>query len=212
MDWNLRGEYVENCNCELMCPCLLGPRHPEHGRAMARPTLGYCDVLSLFHIDTGRYEDVALDNMNVGVVYHVPGYMHEGDLDLAVYLDARASEDQKNALWEIFRGNVGGPMKRLGLFVKTWREPRVAEIEYRVEGHHRRFAVRDVMDVELHAVPGRDGRREVWIDNILHFACERVASATTDAAWYKDHGFDWKHPAGTNAHYGPLDWSSKRIA
>jgi len=212
MDWNVRGEYIENCNCDLMCPCLLGPRHPEHGRALAPPTLGYCDILSLFHINAGRYGDVILDNLNVGMTNHVPGLMCDGDLDVAVYLDSRATEDQRSALWEIFRGNQGGPVNRLALFVKTWREPRVADIEYRPEGFHRRFAIRDVMEVDVEAVPGRDVKREVLIDNVLHWACERVISAVTNKAWYRDHGFNWNHAAGTNAHYAPFEWNSKRIA
>ena len=24
--WSIRGEYMESCNCEVLCPCLLGPR------------------------------------------------------------------------------------------------------------------------------------------------------------------------------------------
>ena len=41
--WRIRGEYLENCNCEVLCPCLLGARNAK-GRAMARPTEGHCDV------------------------------------------------------------------------------------------------------------------------------------------------------------------------
>lgn len=37
--WWMKGEYLENCNCEVLCPCLLGPRNARGG-AMARPTEG----------------------------------------------------------------------------------------------------------------------------------------------------------------------------
>jgi hypothetical protein len=33
----------------------------------ARPTEGFCNVPLLFHIDSGRYGDVALDGLNVAI-------------------------------------------------------------------------------------------------------------------------------------------------
>lgn len=206
MAWTLRGEYIENCNCDLFCPCLLGPRDPQTRRALARPTQGYCDMMILFHIDAGQYDNVVLDGLNVATAYHVPGTMAEGNLTVAIYLDARAAEDQKKALGEIFRGNAGGPIGRLAPFVKTWQEARVAEIEYLRDGFRRRFAVPSVMEVEVEAIVGRDGKREIWAENVFHGSCARLASAIGRSSWYRDHGFDWNH-SGKNAHYGPLDWS-----
>lgn len=206
MSWSLRGEYIENCNCELFCPCLLGPRDPKTRRALARPTEGYCDIMILFHIDSGRYDDVGLDGLNVSTAYHVPGRMGDGNLTIATYLDARAAADQRNALQEIFRGKVGGPMGRLAPFVKEWLDVHDARIEYFREGFRRRFSVFPVMEVEIEAIVGRDGKNEVWAENVFHGSCSRLASAIGRSSWYRDYGFDWNH-SGKNAHYGPLDWN-----
>ena len=46
--WRLKGEYFENCNCEVLCPCLL----PGTLRA---PTEGHCDMAFAFHIDEGDF-------------------------------------------------------------------------------------------------------------------------------------------------------------
>ena len=35
--WQLKGEYFENCNCEVLCPCVV-PGPPTD------PTEGHCDV------------------------------------------------------------------------------------------------------------------------------------------------------------------------
>ena len=35
--WSLKGQYFENCNCKILCPCVL-PVAPD------APTEGYCDV------------------------------------------------------------------------------------------------------------------------------------------------------------------------
>src|SRR5205809_1001606 len=38
--WRIEGEYLETCNCAVLCPCLLVPRNARRG-ATARPTEGY---------------------------------------------------------------------------------------------------------------------------------------------------------------------------
>ena len=58
--WTLQGEYLENCNCEILCPCIIGPRSPAGG-PLAEPTDGHCDVPMVFDIEHGRYGEVSLD-------------------------------------------------------------------------------------------------------------------------------------------------------
>jgi hypothetical protein len=62
ISWRLAGEYLENCNCEVLCPCSVGPRS-ERGGTLARPTQGYCDVPVVFRIDRGMHGDVRLDGL-----------------------------------------------------------------------------------------------------------------------------------------------------
>src|SRR2546427_434183 len=50
--WTIKGEYLENCNCEVLCPCLLGPRNARGG-AMARPTAGAGAVPVVFAGERG---------------------------------------------------------------------------------------------------------------------------------------------------------------
>src|SRR5207247_2564652 len=68
----IKGEYLENCNCEVLCPCLLGPQNARGG-AMARPTEGTCDVPVVFAIERGRCGAVALDGTHAALVVHTPG-------------------------------------------------------------------------------------------------------------------------------------------
>ena len=49
--WNVKGLFMEACNCEAMCPCLVGNA----------PTPGICGVLLGYHIESGPKGDVALD-------------------------------------------------------------------------------------------------------------------------------------------------------
>jgi hypothetical protein len=57
--WRLSGDYFENCNCDVVCPCLVSSAAP----LTARPSQGVCDVALVFHIDKGNYGQVSLDGL-----------------------------------------------------------------------------------------------------------------------------------------------------
>ena len=77
--WSLVGDYFENCNCDVVCPCLFAPSAPM----TAMPSAGSCEVPLAFHVDQGRYGDVTLDGLNVVAVGRAPGPMAEGNLTMA---------------------------------------------------------------------------------------------------------------------------------
>jgi hypothetical protein len=95
--WQLAGDYFENCNCDVVCPCLFSP-----GQQMtATPTQGACEVAFGFHINQGRYGNAVLDGLNVGLIGRTPGPMADGNWSMALYLDERAGEPQREALQAI---------------------------------------------------------------------------------------------------------------
>src|SRR6266581_9751756 len=98
--WRLSGDYFENCNCNVVCPCLISPAPP----LTSRPTQGVCDVALAFHIDKGSYGAVALDGLNLALIAHTPGPMADGNWTIAIYLDERANDQQAEALGAIFGG------------------------------------------------------------------------------------------------------------
>src|SRR5215472_8639354 len=113
--WRLKGDYFENCNCDVVCPCLVSSKPP----LTSRPTQGACDVALAFHIDRGNYGPVSLDGLNVAVVVHTPGPMAGGNWTLASYVDERADDAQTAALGAIFGGAEGGPMAAFAPLVGT---------------------------------------------------------------------------------------------
>ncbi len=96
--WQLRGEYVEHCNCDVVCPCLFSAQAPM----TSTPTQGACEVGFGFHIDDGSFGDVSLDGLNVALVARTPGPMGEGNWQVALYLDDQADDGQRDALQAIF--------------------------------------------------------------------------------------------------------------
>jgi hypothetical protein len=88
VQWQLSGDYFENCNCSVVCPCLVSKAAP----LTSRPTEGVCDVPLVFHIDHGSYDGIALDGLNVALAIHTPGPMAEGNWSVAAYIDERAND------------------------------------------------------------------------------------------------------------------------
>ena len=137
--WNLSGDYFENCNCNVVCPCLVSPSAP----LTARPSQGVCDVALVFHIDKGSYEKVSLDGLNVAVVGHTPGAMGEGNWTIAAYIDERADEQQTEALGAIFSGAEGGPMAAFAPLIGNHLGVKKVAIKYAisVKAVRRKFPV-----------------------------------------------------------------------
>jgi hypothetical protein len=203
--WRIKGEYLENCNCDVLCPCLLGPRNARGG-AMARPTQGSCDVPVVFAIESGRSGAVDLAGTHVALVVHTPAAMGEGNWTAGVYLDERATAGQRDALETIFMGRAGGVMAGIAGLVTTWLPTRVAPIEFQKQGRKRSARITGVLDVEIEGIEGRNGA-EVWIDNVRHFVSSRLAAARATRSSYRDHGLSWSH-VGLNGHYAAFDWGA----
>lgn len=131
--WQLTGDYFENCNCDFICPCLFSAK-PQLTSA---PTQGACEVALAFHIDRGKYGDVAIDGLNAVVAIRTPGAMAEGNWSAAIYLDDRANDQQRDALQAIFSGASGGPVGAVAPLISNVLGVKSARINFGKEGLRR---------------------------------------------------------------------------
>jgi hypothetical protein len=203
--WRIKGEYLENCNCEVLCPCLLGPRNVKGGAA-ARPTEGHCDVPLIFQIQSGRAGSTSLDGTHAAVVFYTPGPMGDGNWTAATYVDERASAAQRSALEAIFTGQAGGIMGAIGALITTRLPTRIVPIEFGLDGRRRWARIPGILDVEIEGVPGLKPGSEAWIDNVRHPVASRLAAARATRSSYRDHAFAWNN-TGRNGHYASFEWS-----
>jgi hypothetical protein len=109
MAWNLKGNYVETCSCELMCPCNLSF---DHGA-----TYDYCRALLVFDITDGEIEGTDVAGTKVAAIIDTPKVMTDGNWKLGVFVDAGASDEQTDKLVQVFGGQLGGPMAGLAPLV-----------------------------------------------------------------------------------------------
>ena len=202
--WRLTGDYFENCNCAVVCPCLISPAPP----LTAKPTQGICDVALIFHIDAGSYGDISLDQLNVAVIVHTPGAMGDGNWTIAAYLDERADDQQTAALGAIFGGAEGGPMAAFAPLVGAHLGASKVSIRYTINGNSRSVEIPEIMQMAVAPIPSMHPSGETWAAIGHPVAPEKLALAVGNSnSTFAGHGMKWDN-SGKNGHYAPINWSN----
>lgn len=202
--WQLSGDYFENCNCDVVCPCLVSPAAP----LTSRPTQGKCDVALFFHIDKGSYDTTTLDGLNVAVIGHAPGPMGAGNWTIAAYIDERADDQQTAALGAIFGGAEGGPMAAFAPLIGTHLGAKKVAIRYSINGKSRSAEIVGILQMAVEPLPTMHPSGETWAALGHPVAPDKMALAVGIAgSTFADHGMRWDN-SGKNGHYAPINWSN----
>jgi hypothetical protein len=202
MSWTITGEYLENCNCTVLCPCitssLQGPADNER-----------CLVPLAMRITSGAAGDVSLDGLGAILVCDTPQVMSEGGWRVAVYVDERADEAQREALVAILSGARGGPPAMLAGLVGELLGVKYVPIEWSSDGDRRGVAVPGIMEFEVEGLraPGADAVME--ITNVFHPMGHDLAIAQSRRGTYEDDmGIAPFDNGGRNGHYRAFDWAA----
>jgi hypothetical protein len=202
--WRIKGDYFENCNCDVVCPCLFSTKAPM----TSTPTEGACEVPFAFHIDEGAFGDTSLDGLNAVVILRTPGPMGEGNASVALYVDERGDDAQREALTAIFSGAAGGPMGLLAPLVDEVLGVRSAPITFAKDGTRRTAEIPGVVSLAVQAAPSIAPDDAIWAANAHPFAPAGVAMAVgEEGSTFNDYGMSWDN-SGKNGHYAPIDWSN----
>ena len=142
MAWRLEGAYTENCNCEVVCPCVAS--------AFAAPaTYDRCTAVFAWHIESGEVDGTDVSDLSVVLVLDTPRQMSEGNWRVGMFMDDRASEEQAEKLAGIFSGQMGGPLANFVPLISENLGMEVASIEHIDDGLRHRVRVGDAIDVEI---------------------------------------------------------------
>jgi hypothetical protein len=197
--WRIRADYLENCNCDLLCPCLFA----------VKPTAGDCNVPIAYHIREGHYGTVRLDGLTVVrvTIFPGPGLMASGNQKMALYIDERATDEQYGALEHIFTGKAGGPLGRLQVLVTQFLGVKRVPITYTIDGPIHSVAIPNILDVAVEPAGGTDPVREMVISNTRHACGPDLPVARGMRGVFRDYGFAWDN-TGKNGHYKLIEWSA----
>ena len=202
--WTIRGEYMESCNCDYLCPCIYtNPQGPV--------TYDHCTAALVFRIDAGNFGDTKLDGLKFALVIRSGKVMADGNWIFAAVVDERAGAAQRQALAAIASGQAGGPpgFIRENL-VSDFRGVEYKPIEFTLDGLKRSTVIPGVVSFEIEGVtPRRPSEEPMYIDNTAHPAGRRLALARTKELHMRGFGLDMDLAGrGNNGHFAPFSWAA----
>jgi hypothetical protein len=203
--WSVQGDWFDTCKCSIPCPCTFAQP----------PTTGDCEGILAWHIRSGQYGDVRLDGLNIMALGTFVGNIWEGKTKatMAMFIDERADERQREALQMIFGGQVGGWPGTFAQFIGEVRGMEFARIDFHVDDDLAswRAEIPGKLASRAEALGGpttRPGER-VQVHNpggaeVGPGAIATYGTATVDRA--DAFGFKWNRTGKSSKHMR-FDWS-----
>jgi hypothetical protein len=183
MAWKLKGTYVGNCACSLICACAVDgpPSGPD----------GQCYGLAVWNIAEGNLDDTDLSGLSYGLTYHLASNFGAGNVKMGVIIDSAASDDQEQALMTILSGQAGGPFADMSALIGEVEGPDRAKIDF-TGGDSPRASVEGQGDLTFEPLVGPDGSTPTTVSNAMFgFAPTfRLGKASGQATAFGGQTFD----------------------
>jgi hypothetical protein len=192
--YSVEGQLLEVCSCGTLCPCWVGED----------PDGGTCDSFLAYHVEQGQIKGVDVSGLTLVNIVHIPGNILAGNWRAVRYLDAKGTQEQRDAMFDLFSGKLGGPLADLAALVGEELDVRVAPIEYSLLEGHGRIEIDGVLRAEMEPFKGPDGQTTKLVDSIFSTipgSPAYVAKASANRVDLPEFNLTWEY-TGRNAIQG----------
>ena len=200
MVWKLSGEYFENCNCDILCPCITS--------FMQAPADGdRCYVPFICHVHEGAFDDIKLNDLCFIMVMDSPAIMAEGNWRVAIYIDEQADTGQREALVSILSGQHGGAPEMLAGLIGEQLGIKYVPIKFVSDGIRKCVEVPGIMKFEVEGITAPNEDAVIEITNVHHPMGSNLPIAKSLHGHYDDPDYDFSFDnTGKNGHFRDFDW------
>ena len=202
LSWEINGEMVLACNCDLFCPCVAS-------LGEAQPTYGYCQAWAAIKIHKGFAGDESLDELNAALMLDIPGRMSEGNWTVAIYIDEHANPTVVKHLTSILKGEQGGPPTVLGILTGNFIGVKQVPISMVKEGKDWQVKIPKIIDGTVVPIAGKVPDDDVVITNTNYWMAPDVHVSQSRENRFRDYGRNWVF-TGQSAEYAKVKWMSKK--
>ncbi|MBK5291077.1 MAG: DUF1326 domain-containing protein [Acidobacteriia bacterium] len=201
--WRIKGDNLSSCNCDWGCPCQFN----------ARPTHGNCEAFVGMRINEGNFGGINLSGVVFSAAAKWPGAIHEGNGTIQLFIDEKASAEQRSAVLEMASGKNGGAFFEIfaaicpnvldpiytAIAFEADREKRTGRLRVDGAGQSRIEPIRN-------PVTGEEHRARINLPGGFEFKVAEVANAvnfsvTAPEVMRMDH-------SNCHAHLAEIDWSN----
>ena len=180
MAYELRGQFLEACDCSVMCPCWF-EEEPEDDE---------CTGLIAWHVDAGEVDGVDVSGLTTVSVSHHGGHRNGGHAHVALYVDERADDHQQAALAEAFTGDAGGPLSELAELAEAVEGVTPAKISFTSDGRQTKLSVGRAVKTAMKPLVGATDRVITVADSALADVIGSPAEVGKSSQFKLDVGID----------------------
>jgi hypothetical protein len=148
MSYELEGQLLEVCPCDVLCPCWIGED----------PDYETCDSVNAYHIERGQVNGVDVSDRTLAVLIHIPGNVLKGNWRVAMIVDDAASPQQLQAIIDAFSGKLGGPLADVASLVGEVIAVETAPITFDVVQGKGTLKVGDLAEATMEPYRGPTGQ------------------------------------------------------
>jgi hypothetical protein len=157
MPYQIEGRLLEVCTCNVLCPCWVGED----------PDGGTCDGTLAWHVDKGAVNGVDVAGRTIVMLCHIPGNILQGNWNVRVYVDEKATDAEMHALLDVWTGKLGGPIADMAKLVGRVDSVERAAIEFIVEGVKGTLKVGGAIEAALEPFKGSTGKETSLHDTVF---------------------------------------------
>jgi hypothetical protein len=155
--YQLEGSLLEVCTCNILCPCWVGED----------PDGGTCEGLFAWRFDKGSVNGTDVSGRVFGWFAYIPGNILEGNWRIVVFVDDETTEEQQQALLDVWTGKLGGPIADLAQLVGEVIAVERVPITFKVEGVRGTLKFGESASAELEPYKGATGEATTLHDTVF---------------------------------------------
>lgn len=161
MPYEMRGQFLEACDCSVPCPCWFDEDPHE----------GECTGLMAWQIEQGTIDGVDVSGLTAVSISSHSGprtdAAEHGKMRLSLFVNEEASSEQEHAIGRAFTGELGGPLAELAQMSDAAPGVERAEIEFTSDGKTTILTVGKAASATMTPVIGSTKRITTIGDSIL---------------------------------------------
>ena len=157
MAYQVEGSLLEVCTCNVLCPCWVGED----------PDGGICNSALAWRIDSGTINGIDVSGRVLAALVHIPGNVLKGNWRAMIYVDDKASQQQQDALLNVWTGKLGGPIADLAKLIGEVVGVERAPITFEVEGVKGTLKIGGVAEAQMSPFLSAAGQPTALHDTIF---------------------------------------------